>query len=117
MVRAVGLIVTLVLGILAAAPFSAAQQPPKIPRIGILFPGTCSTARQYVDAFRQGLRELGYVGGQNIAIESRTAEGSPERLPLPIVCKLHERSGGYWARPEPCATGWDCYGLERNVRT
>lgn len=81
MLRRVGLIVTLLFGILAALPFSEAQQPPKVPRIGILFPGTSSTARQYVDAFRQGLRELGYVEGQNIAIESRTAEGSPERLP------------------------------------
>jgi putative ABC transport system substrate-binding protein len=54
-----------------------AQQPKKVPRIGFL-----SDSRQSWDeAFRQGLRELGYVEGQNITIEYRYAEGKVERLP------------------------------------
>ena len=58
-----------------------AQQPKKVPRIGIL-----SNAVQFGDsgryeAFRQGLRELGYVGGRNIVIEYRSAEGKSDRVP------------------------------------
>src|SRR4029077_14425258 len=57
---------------------SAAQQPKKIPRIGFLSP-TSDDSR--VEAFRQGLRELGYQEGQNIIIEYRWAEGRFEQLP------------------------------------
>ena len=57
-----------------------AQQPKKVPRIGILSP-LSSSADDLLDAFRQGLRELGYVEGQNIVIEYRSAEGRNDRLP------------------------------------
>jgi ABC-type uncharacterized transport system substrate-binding protein len=57
---------------------SNAQQPKKVPRIGFVSP-TSDDSR--VEAFRQGLRELGYVEGQNITIEYRWAEGRFERLP------------------------------------
>lgn len=64
---------------LFALSFSAeAQQPGKIRRIGFL--GTGSAGGIYFEAFRQGLRELGYIEGQNIAIEYRYAEGKLERL-------------------------------------
>ena len=54
---------------LLAVSFPAeAQQPKKVPRIGILSPGSRD---RDIDAFRQGLRELGYVEGQNIAFEYR----------------------------------------------
>jgi putative ABC transport system substrate-binding protein len=56
-----------------------AQKPKKIPRIGILRVG--SAPDPFVEAFRQGLRDLGYVEGKNIAIEYRWAEGKNERLP------------------------------------
>jgi putative ABC transport system substrate-binding protein len=58
-----------------------AQQPAKVPRIGYLggFPLSASAAR--VEAFRQGLRELGYVEGKNLVIEYRYAEGKFDRLP------------------------------------
>jgi len=52
-----------------------AQQPTKIPRIGLLFTATPSAAAARIEAFRQGLRELGYVEGKNILIEQRYAEG------------------------------------------
>jgi putative ABC transport system substrate-binding protein len=57
-----------------------AQQPKKVPRIGILSP-LSSSADDLLDAFRQGLRELGYVEGRNIVIEYRSAEGRNDRLP------------------------------------
>jgi len=57
-----------------------AQQPRKVPRIGVLSPGFPGPS-PLLDAFRQGLRELGYVEGQNIAVEYRFAEANPEPLP------------------------------------
>jgi putative tryptophan/tyrosine transport system substrate-binding protein len=55
-----------------------AQQPKKIPRIGVLRPGLAA-APNY-EAFRQGLREFGYVEGQNVVLEFRDVEGKAERL-------------------------------------
>lgn len=56
-----------------------AQQPKKIPRIGWL--GAARTSAPRMEAFRQGLHELGYAEGKNIAIEYRFAEGKLDRLP------------------------------------
>ena len=58
-----------------------AQQPTKIPRIGYLSGGSPSAVSARTEAFRQGLRELGYVEGKNIVIEYRYAEGKLDRLP------------------------------------
>jgi len=67
---------------LLALPFPAqAQQPTKIPRIGCLYAGSLSTQVARIEAFRQGLRALGYVEGKNIIIEYRHAEGKFDRLP------------------------------------
>ncbi len=65
-----------------AWPLAAgAQTPSKIPRVGYIV-GTSSAASGHtVGAFRQGLRELGYVEGQTIALEVRWAEGRNERIP------------------------------------
>ena len=57
-----------------------AQQPKKVPRIGFLATVSPSTISDRVEAFRQGLRELGYVEGKNIVIEYRSAEGRVDRL-------------------------------------
>src|SRR5947209_5216519 len=56
-----------------------AQQPKKVHRIGVLSPGSPGPS-PLLDAFRQGLRELGYVEGQNITFEYRFAEAKPEPL-------------------------------------
>ena len=58
-----------------------AQQPARIPRIGILVPTSAAFFSARLEAFRQRLRELGYVEGKNIVIEWRYAEGKLERLP------------------------------------
>ena len=61
---------------------SASAQPVKgMRRIGFLSPGTAADGLSNLDALRAGLRELGYVEGQNITIEARWAEGHGERLP------------------------------------
>jgi ABC-type uncharacterized transport system substrate-binding protein len=76
--------ITLVGAVAAAWPLAArAQQAAKVPRIGYLVTGSLETpdGRVFVDAFRQGLRERGYVEGQTIVIEYRSADGKFERLP------------------------------------
>jgi len=71
----------LVIVSLTSAPLSQAQQPTKIPRIGFLVAGVPSAVAARFEAFRQALRELGYIDGKNIVIESRYAEGKLDRLP------------------------------------
>ncbi len=58
-----------------------AQQPTKIPRIGYLSAGNRSAQSARIDAFVEGLRELGYVEGKSIVIEWRWAEGKFDRVP------------------------------------
>ena len=66
---------------LLAAPLAAeAQQPARIPRIGVLA-GNLADTPHLVAAFRQGLLDLGYVEGRNIVIEYRDAKGEFKRLP------------------------------------
>src|SRR4030095_8023389 len=67
--------------LLAVGVTAQAQQPKKIPRIGYLIANFPSTNPARNEAFRQGLRELGYVEGKNIVIEWRYAEGKFDRLP------------------------------------
>ena len=59
---------------------AAAQQPKKVPRIGYLSATSPSVNPTRIEAFRQGLRELGYVEGKNIIIEWRYAEGKLDRV-------------------------------------
>ena len=81
MLRTIGLLVILTLGLLAAPLAADAQPAGKVPRVGILPPGPISERVHLWEAFRQGLRELGYVEGQNIIIVFHSTEVRPERLP------------------------------------
>jgi putative ABC transport system substrate-binding protein len=71
------------LGFVAVPRAVDAQQAAKVPRIGWLATASLESpeGRRLVNAFRQGLRERGYVEGENIVIEYRSAEGKSERLP------------------------------------
>ncbi len=71
----------LTIALLTPVPFAEAQQPKKLPRIGYLSPLSPSAESTRIEPFRQGLRELGYIEGQNISIEWRSAEGKFEKLP------------------------------------
>jgi putative ABC transport system substrate-binding protein len=82
-----GCLVTLILSLLAAPLTSTAQQAANGPRLGLLIPGSSSAFAPRIEAFRQGLRDLGYVEGRNIAIEYRFAEGQADRLPA-LVAEL-----------------------------
>jgi putative tryptophan/tyrosine transport system substrate-binding protein len=78
--RTIGLLITLALSFLWALLATHAQPPGRIPRIGVLVFQSAQTAAPFLAAFRQGLRELGYLEGQSIAFEWRYGEGSHERL-------------------------------------
>ena len=71
------------LGLLAGCGVlpSPTQQTAKVPRVGWLSPGSAASDEHFLASFRDGLGELGWAEGQNIAIEPRWAEGSFERLP------------------------------------
>ena len=69
-------VVLLALGVIAEA-----QQPKKVPRIGYLSASDPATESTRAEAIRLALRELGYIEGQNIAIEYRYAEGKLDRFP------------------------------------
>ena len=78
MIRAVfALIVPLALGLIAAPFTASAQQAVKIPTIGVLQVGT---ATNLFEAFKQGMRERGYVEGQHVVFERRSAEGRSDRV-------------------------------------
>jgi ABC-type uncharacterized transport system substrate-binding protein len=65
---------------LALAPVAAEAQATKVYRIGFMAQQSAADLARYVNAFRQGLREHGYVEGQNLLIEWRFAEGRYDRL-------------------------------------
>jgi hypothetical protein len=65
--------------LMVCAALASAQQPQNIPHVGILFIG--GRDQPHLEAFKQGLRERGYIEDKNIALEYRYAEGNYDRLP------------------------------------
>ena len=68
--------------IFASSHLAEAQQTKKVPRIGLLTTGSLASIAHLLEGFKQGLRELGYVEGQNILLELRFGEAKSERLPI-----------------------------------
>jgi len=79
--RLIGLAVVLAVGLVLAPRAAEAQQTGKVYRIGYVGNSSPSLEPKLLSAFRDGLRDLGYVEGQNIRIEYRWAEGRYERFP------------------------------------
>jgi len=77
------------IAILTAPLAAEAQQPVRVPRIGFLWPSPPSERQYLLDAFRQGLRELGYIESRNIVVEVRSAEGKYDRLPALATELVH----------------------------
>jgi putative tryptophan/tyrosine transport system substrate-binding protein len=71
--------------LLAVAVIAKAQQPKKVSRIGFIGASSAATSAQNLEAFRQGLRDLHYIEGENMAIEVRWAERSAQRFPQLIA--------------------------------
>ena len=77
LVGVIAIVVTLAIG----GAIATAQQPAKTSRIGLLVAVSQAAVSDRTEAFRRGLRDLGYIEGKNIIIESRYADGKLERLP------------------------------------
>jgi putative tryptophan/tyrosine transport system substrate-binding protein len=73
--------ILVVVVLLALGGIVEAQQAKEVPRIGFLGFTSLSAIAARIEAFRQGLREFGYVEGKNIVVEYRSAEGELDRLP------------------------------------
>jgi putative ABC transport system substrate-binding protein len=86
--RTLRLLVTLALGIVAPV-LAEAQRAVHMPQVAFLDPGSPSSPAVCLPGFRQGLRDLGYVEGQNIVIASRYAEGQLTRLPALAADLVH----------------------------
>ena len=67
--------------LLTTISLSQAQQLPKVPRIGVLNATSAASLASRMELFQQGLRDVGYIDGQNIVIEYRYADGKLNRLP------------------------------------
>jgi len=76
----------LLMTVLLVTGLAEGQQPKKVPRIGFLaVSGDPNTPGPFVEAFRQGLRDLGYIEGKNILVEYRYPEGEPEAYPKSCI--------------------------------
>ena len=77
----IGITAVLAVSLLLAPLAAVAQQALKVTKIGLLTPSSPAGSGHLVEAFRQGLRELGHVEGKTFVVEARYGDGRSERLP------------------------------------
>jgi hypothetical protein len=94
--RTIALLITLTLAILVAPLAAEAQPTGKVYQIGRLITGVPSVGPDPpLEAFQQGLRDLGYVEGQNLVMEQRYAQSSPQH-PGSVPFSMNADEGGLW---------------------
>src|SRR4029453_18015179 len=91
------------LGGAVAWPLAARAQQPALPVIGFLRSTSLADATHFVVAFRQGLKEAGFIEGQNVTIEYRWAEGQDDRLPGLATDLVHHRCAAIIGSGYPAA--------------
>src|SRR5438445_9566219 len=111
--RRIGVAIMFTVAPALAPRFGEAQPAGSVRRIGFLSPSSAEAARGFVEEFQRGLRERGYVEGQNLHVEYRWAEGKADRLPGLVTDLISRRVELIVAQASPAARA--AYQVTRTI--